>query len=82
MVNALSLILGACTGALSALTLVKQVALQTSKPSRYVALYPIIRIAGVALMSWHLLRWGPIPFILFGGSMMIAMWVAILTFNE
>ncbi len=82
LVNVISLILGAVAGSLSAKTLIKQVALQTTKPSRYVALYPFIRIAGVALLSWHLLRWGIIPFILFGGSMLLTMWITILTFND
>lgn len=82
LMNAVSFILGALTGSLSGHMLIRQVAIQTSKPSRYVALYPIIRLGGLALLSWHLLRWGLVPFILFGGSMVIAMWIVILTSTE
>lgn len=81
-VNACAFIVGALAGSLSGQSLIHQIGIQTSKPSRYVALFPVIRIGSLALMSWYLLRWGPVPFILFGVSMLVAMWIVIITFSD
>ncbi len=79
LVNAGAFILGSLAGSVSGLTLLKQAAIIKSQGSRYVALFPIIRIISIAALIYFLLHWGAIPFILFGGSMMITMWIVILT---
>ena len=79
LVNAGAFILGSLVGSVSGLTLLRQAALIKTQGSRYVSLFPIIRITSIAVLIYFLLHWGAIPFILFGGSMMITMWIVILT---
>ncbi len=78
----ISIMLGTLAGSLSGYNLIRQVSLQSLKPSRYVVVFSILRLGSLALISWYLLHWGPIPFILFGGSLMIAKWIVILALNE
>ena len=79
LVNAGAFILGSAVGSLSGLTLLKQATFIKTQGSRYVALFPAIRMISLAILIYFLLHWGAIPFILFGGSMMITMWIVILT---
>lgn len=79
LVNAGAFILGSLAGSVSGLTLLKQAAFIKPQGPRYVALFPVIRIISTAALIYFLLHWGAIPFILFGVSMMITMWVVILS---
>ena len=81
LVNVGAFILGSLAGSISGLTLLKQAAFVKSQASRYVALFPIVRIISLAVLVYFLLHWGAIPFILFGVSMMITMWIVILAFS-
>ncbi len=43
---------------------------------------PFLRVACIGFFGYVLLHWGQIPFILFVGSLIITMWIVILTHNE
>ncbi len=79
LMNALAFIFGSLAGSVSGFTLIQQSATARGKGSRYVALFPAIRLLSLALLVYFLLQWGAIPFILFGVSMLITMWYVILT---
>lgn len=78
LVNAGAFILGSLAGYISGSTLLKQAAIIKSQESRLVGLFPVIRLLSLAVLVYFLLHWGTIPFILFGVSMMIVMWIVIL----
>lgn len=80
-VNAGAFVLGSLAGSISGLTLLKQAAAIKQQEPRYVALFPAIRLLSLAVLIYFLLHWGTIPFILFGVSMMITMWIVILTYS-
>ncbi len=71
------LFVGICIGYFSGLSLVYQ-----GKALTYSVIIPALRILGIATFGLLLLHWGTIPFILFMGSLIITMWIVILTHNE
>lgn len=69
-----ALVLGTATGYFYGLSLAQQ-----GKALSFSYLTPIIRIASTALFALILLHWGTIPFILFIASLIITIWIVILT---
>jgi hypothetical protein len=74
-------IMGIFAGSLSGMTLIRQTTFLRAEGARYVVLFPLVRVISLAILVFYLLHWGTIPFILFGVSMTITMWIVILTFN-
>ena len=70
------LIVGSIVGYISGLSLINQgKALSTSFA------LPAVRVLCSGLIAFYLLQWGIIPFILFGGSILLTMWIVIFTHN-
>jgi hypothetical protein len=81
-VTLISLALGAAAGSLSGYFLLNDITRNTIPNPFKQILSSLLRIVGLGVIGWRLLHWGPLPFILFGVSLLITMWVVIITFNS
>lgn len=81
VIHLFSLILGSFFGSLSARMLMQQATIDVVKPIFSVRFNSMLRLGTLCLAGWYLLHWGPVPLILFGGSLLITMWIVIVAFN-
>jgi hypothetical protein len=82
LIYVLPCVMGIVAGLYSGYHLTRQVIALDVSSSKYFTVLTLVRLAGLGAVAWYLLQWGPIPFILFGGSLVIAKWVAILCLSE
>jgi len=78
----MSFALGTSVGYLSGRTLIRQASVEGYNHTRSFTLLPFIRILFIGAIGGYLLRWGAIPFILFGVSTVCALWLVIVTFDD